>query len=85
MLQERMALPGQFLLERACAITLAASPRLRTVKIAAALAGMGILNAHQLEVFLPVGPLFLQWRRTETDLHPTDCPILAQPSVDHVP
>src|SRR5215831_4093979 len=46
---------------------------------------MRVLDLRQVEVFLPVRPLFLQGRRTVTDLDPTGRLVRAEPRVPHVP
>jgi len=58
------------LLQSPGAIAVTARPRLRTVQIAAILAIVRVLDAEQLEIFLPIRPLLRQRRRTETGLHP---------------
>ena len=50
----------QLLLQAAGAVAVAASPALRAVLVAAATAVMGVLNARQIEILLPVWAFFLK-------------------------
>src|SRR5262249_42532588 len=46
---------------------------------------MRILHARELEVLVPVGPLFEKRRRAVTDLHPAGSLIREGPRILHVP
>src|SRR5687768_14625855 len=72
------------LLQLRSAIALAARPRLLAILIPAFGAVMRILHLHQLEILLPIRPLFLQRRGTETDFHPADAAVAADAGVGHV-
>ena len=45
---------------------------------------MGVLDAQQFKVFLPIRTFFRQWRRTETNFDPGYRTITTKPSVFHV-
>src|SRR5262249_25717305 len=63
----------------------ATRPRLGAVQVTTAVPAVRVLDAHQLEVFLPVRPLFLQRLSAEADLDPADAAVVAQPGLLHVP
>ncbi len=52
------------------AIAVAAGPRLGAVFMPAIAPGMRVFDCEQLEILLPVWPLFLERRITETCFHP---------------
>ena len=62
----------------------AARPRLLARLVAALPSRMGVLHALQLEVLLPVRPLFVQRLGAEADLDPARGAVVAQPGVGHV-
>ena len=66
------------------AVAIAAGPGLRAVLIAAPPPIMGILNARQLEVLFPIGPLFEQGSRTVANLDPPRGLIAAKPRLPHI-
>src|SRR5262249_35974572 len=65
-------------------IAIVAGPILSSVQIATAAARMSILNFQKIEVLFPVRTLFLQRRRTVTNLNPLNAPILELPRFRHV-
>ena len=83
-LEKRLSRCLQFPFQTLRAITIAASPRLRTALVPAFPAIMCVLHSRQLEIPLPIGALFLQWCRAIANLHPADRIVLAQPGLLHV-
>ena len=61
-----------------------AGPGLRSVLVPALLAVVRVLHLDQIEVLLPIGPLFLEGSWTIAHLNPAGRAVLAQPSVLHV-
>jgi len=82
--QKRFACLGETLFQLFRAVAIDAGPGLLAVPVAAGAAVVGILNLHQLEVFLPVWPLFLKRRAAETRLHPAGGPVGAGARRRHV-
>ena len=82
--QERCSCRFQLLLQPRRAIAAAARPRLASVLIAAFAPVVRILHFREIEVFLPVRPLFLQWCGAVTDFHPTYRLVVAETSLTHI-
>src|SRR6266852_2493950 len=82
--QKRLAQRPQLVLQPFGAITVLADPRLRTVVVPALSSIMRVLYAGELEILLPIGPLFAQGRRAVAHLHPAGRLVGAQPGVPHV-
>src|SRR5207247_11048787 len=55
-------------------------PVLSAVEIAAAAAGVGILDLFQFKVFFPIRTLFLKRSRAIADLYPLDAAVVQLPS-----
>jgi hypothetical protein len=68
--QKRLTLARQLRLQLGRAIAIAAGPRLRPILVPAVSPGMRVFDTKKLEIFFPVGALFLQRRLAETGLHP---------------
>jgi len=84
-LEKRLSCHLQFSLQAFCAIAVTASPRLRTILIAAAPPVMRILDPRQFEISLPIGPLFLQRSGAIANLNPARRLVRTKPGVFHVP
>src|SRR5579862_642503 len=84
LLQERIAESRQLPFQTLGAIAVLAGPRLRSVLIATLPAIVRILDLDQLEVLLPIGPLFLQRTRTVANLNPTGRAVWTEPGLLHV-
>ena len=79
LLQERLTLGLQLLLQPFRAVTVGAGPGLLAVQVPAAVAVVGVLHSLQVEILLPVGAFFLQGSRTEADFDPAD-PSVSRPA-----
>jgi len=82
--EKRFAGQFQFLFQPRRAVTVSAGPWFGRVFIPALLPIVSILNARQIEILFPVGPFFLQRRRTIAYLHPPRRLVRAKPRVLHV-
>src|ERR1700737_319355 len=83
-LKKRLTRRGQLLFQAPGAITVSASPGLRTILIAAAAAIMSVLHPRQFEVVFPVGAFFLQRSRTVANLYPARSSVRAEPCLRHI-
>ncbi len=83
-IEERCSSHLQLLLQPRGAIAVATGPRLGAVLVAAFATVVSILHSREIEVFFPVGPLFLQGCRAVADFHPTRGLVSAEPRVVHV-
>ena len=68
--QKRLARALELFFKSARAIALRACPRFSAVQITAVPTRVRIFDADQIEVFLPVRTLFLEWNSAEANLHP---------------
>ena len=66
------------------AIAVAAGPGIGAVPITAILAVVGVFDAEQFEIFLPIRPLFLQWRGAETGLNPMRGAVVGDAGLLHI-
>ena len=66
------------------AVTVRAGPGLFPGQVAATSAAVGIPDADQLEVFLPIGPLLFEGRGAVADLHPLNGAVSHQTRLPHV-
>ena len=66
------------------AITVRAGPGLGAILVAAIPASMRVLDAEQVEVFLPIRTLLLQRDRTKTGFHPMGRSIRRRASLLHI-
>src|SRR3569623_584789 len=48
------------------------------------MACMSVLHAHQIEILLPIGPLFFQRQIAKADFHPANGAVLAPTGLGHV-
>ena len=74
----------KFLLELVGAIAVVAGPELGAVLVAAFTAIVGVLYAGEVEIFFPVGTLFLKRRRAIADFDPARRLIVTESRVVHV-
>ena len=81
---ERTTLRPQPSLQALCAIAIVTRPVLRSIQIAATAPRMSILDLQQIEVLFPVRALFIERRRTITNLHPLHRAVLELPRLRHV-
>ncbi len=79
LLQKCLPALRQVFLQSFRAITVRAGPWLCPIQVAAVLAVVGLFDTDQLEIFLPIRPLFLQRRGAETGFDPMRCAIFADP------
>ena len=82
--EERFALALELLLQLHGTIAIAAGPRLRSVFVPAVPPGMRVFHREKLEVFLPIGPLFLQRRIAKTRFNPARNPRGVDPRLLHI-
>ena len=83
-IEKRLALLGQALLEPLGTVAGAACPGLTPILVSATAAIMGILYPGEIEILLPVRPLFQQRTRAITHFDPAAGLILKQSRVLHV-
>ena len=83
--KEGLAGGSQFLFQALGAIALSASPGFRAVLVATAASIMGVLDACQIEILLPIGALFLKRRGTIADLNPSRGLVWAKAGIFHIP
>jgi hypothetical protein len=83
--QKRVTVDAQPFFQFLRTITVGTGPRLLTVEVSAILAGVGIFNAKQLEIFFPVGALFGERGSAKTNFNPGHCVIGRNARVLHVP
>jgi hypothetical protein len=81
---EGFARGTQLLFQALGAIAFFASPWFRAVLVAAAASIMGVLDACQIEILLPVGTFFLKRRGAVADLHPSRRFVRAKTGIFHV-
>jgi len=75
---------SQFLFQALGAIALSASPGFRAVLVATQASIMGVLDACQIEILLPVGTFFLKRRGAVADLDPSRGFVRAKAGIFHV-
>src|SRR6185295_16409576 len=66
------------------AIAVAAGPGLFAVEVAAAFAAVGVLDADEVEVLLPVGTLLGERLPAEADFDPADRAVMEEAGLGHV-
>src|SRR5215831_1602912 len=82
--QKRLARALQPLVQPCRAIAPVTCPGLASILVAALAPIMRILHPRELEVLVPVGPLFEKRRRAVTHLHPAGSLIREEPRILHV-
>jgi hypothetical protein len=83
--KEGFAGGSQFLFQALGAIALSASPGFRAVLVATAASIMGVLDACQIEILLPIGTFFLKRWGAVADLHPSRGLVWAKACIFHIP
>jgi hypothetical protein len=83
-LQKRFVLDDEFRFESLGAITIATSPRLRSVFVPAVSARVRVLNAEEVEIYFPIGPFFRQRRIAKTDLDPSRNSVFVDAGLLHI-
>jgi len=82
--EKGFAFGAKLFFEAPGAIAIATGPWLGPIPIAAIAAGMSILDAKQLEIFLPILPLFGERRGAKTGLNPMRDAVLGDARLAHV-
>jgi hypothetical protein len=75
---------GKAVFESHRAIAVAARPRLVAVLIATFGARVRVLDFHEVEELLPIGPFFFEWRTAVADFDPARGSIVEEAGVPHV-
>jgi len=74
--KERFAALTQAFFEPMRAVAVGAGPGLGAVPVAAILAIVGVFDAEEFEVFLPIGTLLLEWSRAKAGFDPMGCAVV---------
>ena len=82
--EEGAALACQPLFKSRGAIAVVAGPALSAVEVAAAAPRVRVLDFQEVEIYFPVGTLFLKRRGTVADLNPLSASILELPGFSHI-
>ncbi len=66
------------------AVAVGASPRFGAVLVAAVFAIVGIFDAEQVKVFLPIRSFLLEWGGAKTGFDPVSGSVIREPRILHV-
>ena len=83
-LEKRFALPREPLFKLLSAITVATGPRLCSVFVPARAAGMGVLNAEQLEILFPIWTFLRERWIAKARFNPGGDTLIIYPRLLHV-